>query len=102
MIFDGRWKYVHVETLRPLLYDLQTDPDELNELGADPAHADQVARMQALHFEWTRRHHTRLTRDRAAIETATDRGAPPGVLIGYANRDEADQDGRIFPSHVTR
>lgn len=102
MVFDGRWKYVHVETMRPLLYDLETDPQELNELGADQTYADQVARMQAMHFEWTRQHHTRLTRDRAAVEAATDRGAPPGVLIGYANRDEVDKDGRIFPAHVQR
>ncbi|WP_323763284.1 alkaline phosphatase family protein [Marinovum sp.] len=102
MIFDGRWKYVHVEKMRPLLYDLEADPNELNELGADPQYSDQIARMQAMHFDWSRRHHTRLTRDCDAIEKATDRGAPPGVLIGYATKDEVERDGRIFPAHVTR
>ena len=100
MIFDGRWKYVHVEQMRPLLYDLETDPDEIVDLGGDPRFAAQIDRMKALHFEWSRQHHTRITRDPAAVETATDRGAPPGVLIAYANRSEVDSDGRIFPTHV--
>lgn len=102
MVFDGRWKYVHVEGMRPLLYDLETDPGELTELGADPACRDQIERLRELHFDWTRRHHTRLTRDPATLEKLTERGAPPGVLIGYASRDEVEADGRIFPDHVTR
>lgn len=102
MIFDGRWKYVHVEQMRPLLYDLHADPNELKDLGGDPAFGDQIARLQAMHFDWSRRHHNRLTRDAAAVEAATTRGAPPGVLIGYANKEEVDRDGRIFPVHVTQ
>jgi len=102
MLFDGRWKYVHVEGMRPLLYDLATDPDELNELGADPAFADQLERLGALHFKWTRQHHTRITRDAVAIEKATDRGAPPGVLIGYEKRETVEAEGKIFPDHVKR
>ena len=102
MIFDGRWKYVHVETMRPLLYDLETDPEELNELGADPAYSEQLDRLSTLHFDWARRHHTRMTRDAATIEKLADRGAPPGVLIGYATREDVEADGRAFPDHVKR
>ena len=36
MIFDSRWKYVHVEHMRPLLFDLQNDPDELGDLATIP------------------------------------------------------------------
>lgn len=100
MIYDGRWKLVHVEGMRPLLYDLQTDPQELQELGADPAYSAEIDRLQGLHFQWARRHHTRLTRDAETIDRLAARGAPPGVLIAYANRAEADEDGRIFPDHV--
>ena len=102
MVFDGRWKYVHVETMRPLLYDLLTDPQELNEIGADPTYADQIKRLEALHFDWTRRHHTRITRDAQTVEKLTDRGPLPGVLIGYDNRESVEKDGRIFPAHVKR
>lgn len=102
MVFDGRWKYVHIESMRPLLYDLETDPQELNELGADPAYAEHIERLSALHFNWARQHHNRITRDDATIEKITDRGAPPGVLIGYDNRETVDNDGRLFPNHVKR
>ena len=102
MIFDGRWKYVHVETMRPLLYDLKTDPDELHELGGDPAHVDQLERLGALHFDWSRQHHTRITRDAATIDKISERGAPPGVLIGYVSKSDADADGRLYPTHVKR
>ncbi len=102
MIFDGRWKYIHVETMRPILYDLQTDPDELVDLGADPAFADQLARLKALHFEWSRQHHNRTTMSEAAVEKMTDGKEPPGILIGFANRGEVEQEGRKLPPHVKR
>ena len=100
MIYDGRWKLVHVEGMRPLLYDLQTDPQELQELGSDPSYAAEIDRLQGFHFQWARRHHTRLTRDAAMIDRLAERGAPPGVMIGYVNRAEAEEEGRIFPDHV--
>ncbi len=28
MVFDGRWKYIHASGFRPMLYDLETDPEE--------------------------------------------------------------------------
>jgi arylsulfatase A-like enzyme len=33
-----RWKYVHFAALPPLLFDLESDPDELNDLAADPVY----------------------------------------------------------------
>lgn len=33
MIFDGRWKYIHVEQTRPMLFDLETDPEGLHDRG---------------------------------------------------------------------
>lgn len=102
MIFDGRWKYVHVEHMRPLLFDLHTDPEELVDLGDDPAHREQVKRLAALHFDWSRQHHTRTTLSADRIETMTDSGEPPGILIGYANADELEADGLALPPHANR
>ncbi|MDO6728252.1 sulfatase-like hydrolase/transferase [Cognatishimia sp. 1_MG-2023] len=39
MIRKGRWKYVHYLGMNPELYDLYADPDELNNLGVDPAYS---------------------------------------------------------------
>ena len=102
MIFDGRWKYIHVETMRPVLFDLQTDPDEVNDLGGDPAYADQIERLSGYHFEWTRRHHTRITLDAPTIEKMTDNKEPPGILIGFIDHAELATEGRPLPPHVKR
>ncbi|MEM9604961.1 MAG: alkaline phosphatase family protein [Pseudomonadota bacterium] len=102
MVFDGRWKVIFVETMRPILFDLETDPDETHDLGADPAYADQIARLSALHFDWARQHHNRITRSSDIIEAMTDAREPPGILIGYANRQELEDDGLPFPDHASQ
>ena len=62
MIFDGRFKLIEAEGFRPMLYDLETDPDELHDLGADPAaHAGERERLKGALDRWYRRHHTRTT-----------------------------------------
>ncbi|MFN0077291.1 MAG: sulfatase-like hydrolase/transferase [Prosthecobacter sp.] len=52
MICDERWKFIiYPKAGREQLFDLQNDPHELHDLGADPAHqakrADLKARLQA-------------------------------------------------------
>jgi arylsulfatase A-like enzyme len=102
MIFDGRWKYIHVENMRPLLFDLQTDPQELHELGGDPDFKEQITRLAALHFQWSRQHHTRITKSAESIEAMTDAKEPPGIIIGYATAEELAADGLSLPTHTTR
>lgn len=100
MIFDGRWKYIHVETMHPLLFDLQNDPNELVDLGADPEFAEQITRLGELHFEWSRQHHNRITRSADIVEKMTDDKEPPGIIIGFANETELEESGRPLPAHV--
>ncbi len=100
MIFDGRWKYIHAETFRPMLFDLQTDPEELYDLGSDPAFAGEIERLREAHFDWARRHHSRITLSADTIEKMTDAREPPGILIGYKDTDELIEDGLNPPEHV--
>ena len=90
MIFDGRWKYIHAEGFRPMLFDLESDPDEFIDLGADPALEPVRARLHEALFAWARRPRQRVTVSDAMLETTPvqRRVAESGVLIGY--RDEAD------------
>ncbi len=60
-IFDGAWKLVQVLresqttiTLRTLLYRIEQDPDEENDLAA--SHPEVVERMSDLRWEWRRQH----------------------------------------------
>ncbi|MBI3832539.1 MAG: sulfatase-like hydrolase/transferase [Planctomycetes bacterium] len=39
MIRHGRYKYVHYAAYRPQLFDLERDPEELNDLAEDPRYA---------------------------------------------------------------
>ncbi|MAQ82833.1 MAG: phosphonate monoester hydrolase [Maritimibacter sp.] len=90
MLFDGRWKYIFAEGFRPMLFDLQNNPDELTDLGADPAHQAECARMEKLLFAWARRTSQRTTRSDAWI-AARDPSlgeAKAGILIGYRNEAE--------------
>lgn len=94
MIFDGRWKYILAEGFRPLLFDLESDPDELVDLGAEP---EQEAVRTELHealFAWARQHHTRITRAPQQIERMAAGGEPPGIQIGFWDAEELRESGR--------
>ncbi|NDH96400.1 MAG: choline-sulfatase [Actinobacteria bacterium] len=43
MIRRGRWKYVHCDIDPPMLFDMDADPDELQNLAADPSYAEVEA-----------------------------------------------------------
>lgn len=100
MIFDGRWKYIQAEHFRPLLFDLQSDPNELNDLGNDPDFAGEIDRLSELHFCWAREHHSRITRRPALIERMTDAKEPPGIFIGFWDRQELEERGCSLPDHA--
>jgi arylsulfatase A-like enzyme len=89
MICDRRWKYVHCEGFRPMLFDLESDPQELNDLGADPAHAGERARLHEAIFAWARRHHNRITLTPERIDRMAGQ-EPPGVVIGVWDEAGAD------------
>jgi arylsulfatase A-like enzyme len=52
VIRDGRYKYVHFAALPPLLFDLDSDPDELRNLANDPAHAATMLRYAQKMLSW--------------------------------------------------
>lgn len=90
MICDRRWKYIHYEGFRPMLFDLENDPQELNDLGADPAFADLRARLHEAIFAWARRHHNRITVPNERIERAAGR-EPQGIVLGIWDEAEHRQ-----------
>jgi len=100
MVFDGRYKYIHVEKMRPMLFDLEADPNELTDLATDPAYKDQINRLSKLHYGWTRQHHNRITLGAEIIEAMTDSKEPPGIYIGYFDREEFERDGKTLPKHL--
>lgn len=92
MVFDGRWKYVFAEGFRPMLHDLETDPDELVDLATSPDHSQELARMEGLFFEWTRRtsQRTTISDEKIAARDPRVAEAAAGILIGYWSPSELE------------
>jgi arylsulfatase A-like enzyme len=82
MLRSTRWKYMRFEKHPPLLYDLQADPRELNDLGRSNFHADTRAEMDGLLFDWLRRRKLRTTLSDAEIEQRTGGAQKRGIYFG--------------------
>lgn len=100
MIFDGRWKYVLAENYRPMLFDLQTDPHELTDLGASDLaeHKAARARLHEALFCWARQPRQRVTVPDGAIESTDvqSRISEAGILIGYWDEEDLAQARQKF------
>ena len=89
MVFDGRWKMIWVEGHRPILYNLETDPDEFVDLGADGTYAPEIARLSGAMFAWSRQQHNRVTLSDEKIDNdQCHDDAVEGVYLGFW--DEAE------------
>ncbi|MBR9865447.1 MAG: sulfatase-like hydrolase/transferase, partial [Rhodobacteraceae bacterium] len=90
MLFDGRYKYIFSEGFRPMLFDLQEDPNEFVDLGGDPAYEAECSRLNGLLFQWNRRISQRTTMSHAEIDKrgAYMGEAKSGVVIGFATEEE--------------
>ena len=82
MVRTQRWKYVHYEGLRPQLFDLAGDPHELDDLGADPAHAAAREQMSVRLFDWLRQRKRFSTIRYTDIEAWNRREVDAGIRIG--------------------
>jgi len=93
MAFDGRWKYIHAIGFRPLLFDLDGDPRELVDLGAEPRFAEERARLREALLDWALKDHNRITTPDARID-AYPRGQQlrTGIVIGYWDDAELAAD----------
>lgn len=89
MIFDGRWKYIRCEGFDPILFDLETDPDELIDIGTsqNPEHVDIRERLESALLTWAARHHTRITASQGVLARQS-KAADAGILIGFWDEDE--------------
>jgi len=102
MIRDARWKYVFAEGFRPMLFDLETDPDELVDLGAsdEMSHVSVRSRMYDALFSWARQHHNRITVHPDKIDRMQANGEPPGIVIGFWDEAEFEAaTGRPITAH---
>lgn len=72
MLRDSDYKYIHWQGYRPQLFDLKQDPDELHDLGADPAYAAVCRRMKEGLLDWHDTLKGRASESWAAVEDRTN------------------------------
>jgi arylsulfatase A-like enzyme len=83
MVRTHRWKYVHFDGFPAQLFDLQSDPNELRDLGRDPLHGPVREEMKARIFVWMRGRKNRVAMTDAEIDARFDARRKPGAqLIG--------------------
>ncbi len=92
MVADKRWKYMHAIGYRPMLFDMENDPHELVDLGADPAFEAQRARLAGALSDWSLRLAQRTTLSEEQIKNMRGRAMRKGILIGVWAEDELPQD----------
>ncbi len=81
MVFDGRWKMMHAEGgFRPMLFDLQTDPEEFIDLAKGDAHDAEITRLCGYLAQWGRRMSQRVTKSDADIVAMRNKAGMKGVL----------------------
>jgi arylsulfatase A-like enzyme len=83
MVRTARLKYVHYDGFAPQLFDLESDPQELRDLGRDPAHAAVRDEMKGRIFDWMRSRRNRVAMSDAEIDARFEARRKPGAqLIG--------------------
>ena len=93
MIADKRWKFMHCESgCKPMLFDLQNDPEELNDLGRAAGHADIIDLMYRRLGQWARRMSQRVTRSDTEIENMAGKSRRRGILLGIYDGSELDDE----------
>ncbi len=89
MVANEKWKLVHCEGgHRPILFDLENDPDELVDLGDSADHTDVIAQMYDHLFAWARRPSQRTTRSEEQLIGMRSRSGGTGIMIGIYDEND--------------
>ena len=73
---------------RPILFDLENDPEELTDLGESPEHSDIIADLYDHLFAWARRPSQRTTRSEAQLVEMRTKARRRGVVLGVYDEND--------------
>lgn len=81
MVFDGRYKLMHAEGgFRPMLFDLQKDPEEFHDLAKGTLHQPEIDCLYEYLAQWGRRLAQRVTKSEDDIKAMRGRSLRRGIL----------------------
>ena len=96
MVCDGRYKMMHAQGgFRPMLFDLEADPNELNDLAKGDDHGAVLARLYDYLREWGLRLSQRVTRSDEDLAAMRGRSLRRGILPFL-------KDGSEVPAELTQ
>ena len=96
MVVTDRWKYIHAQGFRPMLFDLESDPNELVDLGTSPDHEDIRREMGDKLADWARRLSQRTTMSHEEIIEEQARSPSHGILLGAWDETEMSEGQAKF------
>ena len=82
MVRTESWKYIRYQKFPPQLFDLQTDPKELKDLGSDSELKSVRDILEERLNEWVRTRHLRSTISHQTIDSRTGTAKERGYLFG--------------------
>jgi len=95
MVADKRWKFVHAEGgIRPMLFDREADPRELNDLGEStlPEHLAVIDLMYQRFNVWNRRLNQRTTVSEQQVRAMRGTSRRRGVVLGVYDGTEIERE----------
>ena len=93
MVFDGRYKMMHAEGgFRPMLFDLQEDPDEFEDLAKGNSHGDEIDRLYGYLRQWGLRMSQRVTKSEDDIRAMRGRSLRRGIIPFLADGSEVEPE----------
>ncbi|MEW5422842.1 sulfatase-like hydrolase/transferase [Amorphus sp. 3PC139-8] len=93
MVFDGRYKLIHAEGgFRPMLFDLETDPDEFTDLGKSAEHAEIIDRLYVKLGQWARRLSQRTALSDEEVRAMLGKSNRRGILLGLYDGSEVPEE----------
>jgi arylsulfatase A-like enzyme len=91
MVTNYHWKFIHAEGgFRPMLFDLQADPNEYNDLGNSADHTEIISQMYGHLHQWSRRMSQRVTKSDAEIDAGKANPMDVGIIVGVYDESEID------------
>ena len=97
MVFDGRYKYVHCLGFKPMLFDVQEDPQERADLGRDAGYAGIRSQLGEQLLDWSAGLKNRVTVSKKKFDNQLDKAGEVGILIGYWQADDVPQALQLQP-----
>ena len=83
VVATQRWKYIYTVGYHPVLFHLQEDPMELNDLGNDVGYSKIKRELNDQLLEWSLRHSQRITKSDSELISRRGSSEGLGIRIGF-------------------